>query len=41
LYILISLACGIIQKLKIRELLVEPALMILLCVSMIILVARL
>jgi len=37
LYILISVSCGIIQHLKIRELLVEPALMVILSSAMLLL----
>lgn len=41
LYILISISCGIIQSLKLRELLVEPALMIILSSALLILAGQL
>jgi len=41
LYLLISTACAIIQKLKLREFVVEPVLMCLLCVSLLLLIGRL
>lgn len=38
LYVMVSLACGVIQRLKPSELLVEPAVMIVLCIGIIFLI---